>query len=193
MASDCRSLARFTLKGIPPMPAGMARLRVTFRVDADGLLSVEAIETSTGVQQEVQVKPSYGLTDDDVERMLSEAYEHGEVDVKLRLLREQQVEAQRIVAALEHALEKDADLLTDEEEQADIQGALTRLKRALDGDDHDEIRRRIEDLDLASKAFAGRRMDRGIQKALSGRDLGQLERETAHARGIEPHLGQEGH
>jgi molecular chaperone HscA len=191
LAADCRSLARFTLKGIPPMPAGMARLKVTFRVDADGLLKVEAEEQATGTRQEVEVKPSYGLSDEEIERMLVDAYEHGEADVRVRRLREEQVDGKRIIEALEHALQKDADLLTDEEERADIEGGLRRLKRALDGEDHDEIHRRIEDLDQASKAFAGRRMDRSIAQALGGRAAAAVEAETQGARGIEPHLGSE--
>ncbi len=193
LANDCRSLARFTLKGIPPMLAGLPRLRVTFRVDADGLLKVEAEETTTGTRQEVEVKPSYGLTDEEVERMLLDAYEHGEEDVRLRRLREEQVDAQRILAALEQAMDRDQALLTDEEERADIEGAMRRLKRALAGEDPDEIHNRVEDLDQASKEFAGRRMDRSIAQALSGRAASQLEHETASARGIEPHLGQEKH
>lgn len=192
LSQDCRSLARFTLTGIPPMPAGMARLRVTFRVDADGLLKVEAEEKTTGTRQEVAVKPSYGLTDEQVEQMLIDAYEHGEDDVKLRNLREQQVDGRRILAALEHAMQVDADLLQDPEELADIQGGIKRLKRAIEAEDTDEMRRRIEDLDHASKAFAGRRMDRSMQKALAGRAISGLESETAHATGIEPHLGPEG-
>jgi molecular chaperone HscA len=191
LAQDCRSLARFTLKGIPPMPAGMARLAVTFRVDADGLLKVEAVEKSTGTRQDVEVKPSYGLSDEEVERMLLEAYEHGEDDVRVRRLREEQVEASRILSALEQALEADVALLTDEEERADIEGAIRRLKRAVEGKDHDEIHRRIEDLDQASKGFAGRRMDRSMQRALAGQSARTLEAETQHARGIEPHLGSE--
>jgi molecular chaperone HscA len=191
LAADCRSLARFTLKGIPPMPAGMARLKVTFRVDADGLLKVEAEEQSTATRQEVEVKPSYGLTDEEVERMLIDAYEHGESDVRVRRLREEQVDGARIVEALEQALRKDADLLDDEEERADIEGGLRRLKRALEGEDYDEIHRRIEDLDQASKAFAGRRMDRSISQALAGRAAAAVEAETQSATGIEPHLGPE--
>jgi molecular chaperone HscA len=192
LAADCRSLARFTLKGIPPMPAGMARLAVTFRVDADGLLKVEAEEKSTKQRQDVEVKPSYGLSDDEVERMLLEAYEHGEDDVRVRRLREEQVDASRILSALEQALVADAALLTDEEERADIEGAIRRLKRAVEGADHDEIHRRIEDLDQASKAFAGRRMDRSMQRALAGQSARTLEAATEHARGIEPHLGASG-
>ncbi len=192
LAEHCRSLARFTLRGIPPMPAGMARLKVTFRVDADGLLKVEAEEKTTGTHQEVEVKPSYGLTDEEVEQMLIDAYEHGEEDVQRRNLREQEIEASRTLTALKQAMAADADLLGDEEEQADIRGAIVRLERALEQKDADEIRRRIEDLDHASKAFAGRRMDRSMKKALSGRKVAGLESETAHARGIEPHLGSEG-
>jgi molecular chaperone HscA len=191
LAQDCRSLARFTLRGIPPMPAGLPRLRVTFRVDADGLLKVEAEEKTTGTRQEVEVKPSYGLTDEEIESMLLDAYEHGEEDVKQRRLREEQVDAQRIMTSLEQAMAADPELLTDAEERADIEGALRRLKRALEAQDYDEIHRRVEDLDQASKAFAGRRMDRSISRALAGRAAGQLEAETASARGIEPHLGPE--
>jgi molecular chaperone HscA len=190
LASDCRSLARFTLKGIPPMPAGMARLKVLFRVDADGLLKVEAEEKSTGTRQEVEVRPSYGLTDEEVERMLIDAFEHGEDDVKLRRLREEQVDAGRILAALEQALAVDAALLTDDEERADIEGGIKRLKRALDANDYDEIRRRIEDLDQASKGFAGKRMDRSIEKALAGRSAASVEAETQTAHGIESHLSR---
>jgi molecular chaperone HscA len=191
LAGDCRSLAHFTLKGIPPMSAGMARLKLTFSVDADGLLTVEAEEKTTGVRQEVEVKPSYGLSEEEIERMLVDAYEHGESDVRKRRLLEERVDAQRITDALEHALRLDAALLSDDEERADIEGALRRLKRACEGEDHDEIHRRIEDLDQASKAFAGRRMDRSISQALAGRAAASVEAETQAARGIEPHLGRE--
>jgi molecular chaperone HscA len=191
LAADCRSLARFTLKGIPPLPAGMARLKVTFRVDADGLLTVEAEEKTTGTRQSVDVRPSYGLTDEEVERMLIDAYEHGEDDVLVRRLREEQTDAARILTALKQALAADAALITDDEERVDIEGAIRRLERATAGDDHDEIRRRVEDLDHASKAFAGRRMDRSIERALSGRSAKDLEAETEGAHGIESHLGEE--
>jgi molecular chaperone HscA len=193
LAGDCRSLAHFTLKGIPPMPAGMARLRLTFSVDADGLLKVEAEEKTTGTRTEVEVKPSYGLSDEEIERMLVDAYEHGEEDVRTRRLLEERVEATRIIDALEQALRNDRDLLSDEEERSDIEGALKRLKRASEGTDYDEIHRRVEDLDLASKAFAGRRMDRSITKALAGRAAKSVEQETEGARGIESHLGSEPH
>jgi molecular chaperone HscA len=170
----------------------MARLAVVFRVDADGLLKVEAEEKSTGTRQEVEVRASYGLSDEEVEHMLLDAYEHGEDDVRLRRLREEQVDAGRILAALQQALAIDAELLRDEQERAEIEQAMRRLERALEGDDHDEIRRRSEDLDHASKAFAGRRMDRSIEKALSGRSAAQVEAETKTAQGIESHLGSEG-
>jgi molecular chaperone HscA len=173
------------------MPAGMARLKVTFRVDADGLLKVEAEEKSTGTRQDVEVRPTYGLSEEEVERMLVEAYEHGEQDVLARRLREEQVEGERIMRALAQALSVDGALITDEEERIDIEGAMRRLQRALEGSDHDEIRRRVEDLDHASKAFAGRRMDRSIERALAGRSAKELETETEHARGIESHLGTE--
>jgi len=139
------------------------------------------------------VKPTYGLSEDDMERMLLDAYEHGEEDIRARRLLEERVDATRITQALEAALHKDGALITDEEERLDIEGSLQRLKRAVAGDDPDEIHRRTEDLDLASKAFAGRRMDRSMAQALSGRSAGELESETRAARGIEPHLGTESH
>jgi len=188
LASDCRSLARFTLKGIPPMAAGLARLEVRFEIDADGLLKVGARELTTGVSQQVDVKPSYGLTDEEVEQMLIDAYEHAEGDVAARNLREQRVEAQRILDATAAAIARDADLLQDDDKQR-IDTAVERLKVAVQGEDHRVIASRIEELDHAAKPFAGRRMDRSIQKALSGRDIGGLEADTQHARGIEPHLG----
>ena len=126
--------------------------------------------------------------------MLLDALDHGEDDLqKRRSSSSSGSRRQRILDALEHAMTQDADLLEDEEERADIEGAARRLRRAMEGDDHDEIHRRIEDLDLASKAFAGRRMDRSIVRALSGRAAAQVEAETEDARGIEPHLGQEPH
>ncbi|MGD8858611.1 MAG: Fe-S protein assembly chaperone HscA [Myxococcales bacterium] len=190
MAEDCRSLARFTLKGIPPMPAGMARLEVRFSVDADGLLDVTARELTTGIEQNVEVKPSYGLTDEEVERMLMDAYEHAESDVVARSLREQRVEARRILEATAGALSSDAELL-EEGEREQIEAAMEALREAAEGEDPRKIESRIEDLDRIGKPFAGRRMDRSIRKALSGQRLDAVEAETAHARGIEPHLGGE--
>jgi molecular chaperone HscA len=189
LAADCRSLARFTLRGIPPMPAGMARLELSFEVDADGLLAVSAKELTTGKATKVDVKPSYGLTEAEVERMLLEAYEHGEADVARRNLAEQRVEAERILSATAQALHVDAALLDGPEERATIDAAMTELRAAAAGEEHRAIAARIEALDHAAKAFAGRRMDRAIRSALQGRSATQLALETEHARGIEPHLG----
>jgi molecular chaperone HscA len=188
VATDCRSLARFTLRGIPMMPAGMARLEVSFHVDADGLLSVTATELTTGVSQDIDIKPSYGLSDGEIERMLMEAYEHGEADVLERNLREQRVEAERILSATELALSRDADLLEDGERER-ILAVMTKLREAAAGTVHRRIATLIEELDETASPFAGRRMDRSIRAALSGRRLSDVAMETAHAKGIESHLG----
>ncbi len=188
LAADNRSLAHFTLKGIPPMPAGMARLEVRFDVDADGLLKVSAREQTTGIEQHIEVKPSYGLSDADIERMLIDAYDHAETDIAQRVLLEQRTEAARVLTALQGAIAKDGELLLDEERPA-VEKAIEALNAAVSGENHRVIAARIEELDHASKAFAGRRMDRSIAQALAGRQIGELERETEHARGIEPHLG----
>ena len=190
MAEDCRSLARFTLKGIPPMAAGLARLQVRFDVDADGLLSVSAQELTTGVEQHVEVAPSYGLSDAEVERMLLEAYDHAEDDMEARKLREQRVEGSRIRDATLAALNVDAELLIAGEAQS-IEEALRSLQQAMDDGNAAQIGLRIEDLDRVAKPFAGRRMDRSIRQALGGRAITEVEQETAHARGIESHLGQQ--
>ena len=191
LASDCRSLARFTLRGIPPLPAGMARLEVRFDVDADGLLKVSARELTTGIAQQIEVKPSYGLRDEDIERMLLDAYDHAETDVATRALQEERTEAERICTATEKALTVDAALL-EPGEGAAIRTALAAVREAARGDKANAIHVRIEELDHISKPFAGRRMDRSIARAIAGRAVNELERETAHARGIESHLGSEG-
>jgi molecular chaperone HscA len=191
LASDCRSLARFTLRGIPPLPAGMARLEVRFDVDADGLLKVSARELTTGIAQQIEVKPSYGLRDEDIERMLLDAYDHAESDVATRALQEERTEAERICVATEKALTVDAALL-EPGEGAAIRTALAAVREAARGEVANAIHVRIEELDHISKAFAGRRMDRSIARAIAGRGLNELELETAHARGIESHLGSEG-
>jgi molecular chaperone HscA len=188
LAADNRSLAHFTLKGIPPMPAGLARLEVRFDVDADGILKVSAREQTTGIEQQIEVKPSYGLSDADIERMLLDAYDHAESDVGARALREQKTEADRVLGAVRGALESDASLVLPEE-QPRIEAAMSALVAAMSGEDHRLIASRIEDLDHVSKPFAGRRMDRSIAHALAGRSVGDLERETASATGIESHLG----
>ncbi|MFO0555111.1 MAG: Fe-S protein assembly chaperone HscA [Polyangiaceae bacterium] len=187
LAADNRSLARFTLKGIPPMPAGMARLEVTFTVDADGLLHVKARETTTGIEQDVEVKPSYGLSDDEVEAMLLAALDHGEEDLARRRLIEESVEARRVLAATTKALETDADLVSAEE-RARIEEALRDVEAALRGTNASILHARVELLDNATKAWAGRRMDRAIAKAIAGRSVGNVEAEVAHAKGVETHL-----
>jgi molecular chaperone HscA len=190
LASDCRSLARFTLKGIPPMPAGMARLEVTFRVDADGLLAVHAREERTGIEQIVSVKPSYGLDDEAVEQMLLDAIDHGEEDLAARRLAEARVEAHRILGSTKKSLDAEPDLLQVGERER-IEAAANALEEAARGTDASRITLRIDDLDAATKEFAGRRMNRAIAKAIGGRNLESVEMQVAHARGIEEHLEQE--
>jgi molecular chaperone HscA len=174
LAADCRSLARFTLRGIPPMPAGMAKLDVTFRVDADGLLTVHARELTTGIEQTVSVKPSYGLDDAAVEKMLMDAFDHGETDLKARRLAENRVEALRIASATKKALDVDRELLVAGERET-IDRAIAALEAASAGDDPGRIHHLIEELDHASKEFATRRMNRAIARALEGRRVGDVE------------------
>lgn len=191
LVQDCRSLAKFTLRGIPPMAAGMARLEVRFAVDADGILNVTAQEQTTGVAQSVEVRPSHGLSDEQMEAMLIAAFENAEEDVTRRMLAERRVEGRRLVEATERAMQADADLL-DADDQASMTSGLQALERALEGSDPERIAAAIDVLDAASKPFAGRRMDRSIQAALGGRSVDTVEAETAHATGIESHLGSEG-
>ena len=184
LAADCRSLARFTLRGIPPMAAGMARLEVTFRVDADGLLSVHAREERTGIEQTVSVKPSYGLDDDTVEQMLLDAIDHGEEDLAARKLAEVRVEASRVVSSTKKSLVADPDLLEPGEKER-IEAAIADLEKAVQGSDARRIDLKIEDLDAATKAFAGRRMNRAIAQAIEGQSLENVEKTVEHAKGIE--------
>ena len=174
MVSDCRSLARFELLGIPPMTAGAARIRVTFAVDADGLLTVSAEERTTGVAQRIEVKPSYGLSHDDMADMLYDSLDNAEADMTLRLLTEARVEARRNLLALEAALARDGDLLSVEERGA-LDAGRARLEAALSGDDREAINAAAEALEMLSKPFAERRMDRGIRDALSGLSVSELE------------------
>ena len=173
LVSDCRSLARFELKGIPPMAAGAARVRVSFQVDADGLLSVSAKESTSGVEASVTVKPSYGLGDAEIERMLRDSFEHAKEDVHARALAENRVEGQRLVEATRSALQADKSLLSAEEAAA-IELALTALESLLGGSDHRAIKRAADALNRATEDFAGRRMDQGIRRALAGRKIGSL-------------------
>jgi molecular chaperone HscA len=174
MVDDCRSLARFELLGIPPMTAGAARIRVTFAVDADGLLTVSAEEKTTSVAQRVEVKPSYGLSHEDMADMLYDSLDHAEEDMARRLLTEARVEANRNVLALDSALARDGGLLSAEE-RAELDAARARIEKAVAGEDRDEINAAAEALETLSKPFAGRRMDRGIREALSGMAVKDLE------------------
>lgn len=174
LVSDCRSLARFELHGIPPMAAGAARIRVTFQVDADGLLSVSARETNSGVESHIEVKPSYGLGDGEIERMLRDSMAHAEDDVAARSLREQQVEADRVLEALMSALAADGAELLNKSELGAIEQAMSRLHSARLGSDHRTIKRAIEATDRASAEFAARRMNAGIRKALTGQRVDDL-------------------
>jgi molecular chaperone HscA len=177
LVGECRSLARFKLTGIPPMPAGMARLEVTFMVDADGLLHVSAKEETTGKEAAIAVKPSYGLTDEEVERMLLDSFAHAEEDVKARLLTEQRIEAQRIAAAAQAAMADSPELLTDADRSA-IDAAVAALATATAGTDHLAIRAAVEGLDRASKDFAARRMNRAFEAGLRGKTINDVEAEV---------------
>jgi molecular chaperone HscA len=190
LSSDCRSLARFTLKGIPPMPSGLARLEVTFRVDADGILHVAARETTTGIEQKVEVKPTYGLDDEQVEQMLLDALEHGEEDLAARRVAEAKVEGERIRHATGQALEADADLLAPGEAET-VRHALSRLSEALAGHEPSAIHNRIDDLDHATHEWAGRRMNRAIARAIEGKQIGSVEATVAGAKGVDAHLAAE--
>jgi molecular chaperone HscA len=192
LAADCRSLAKFTLKGIPPMPAGLARLEVTFRVDADGLLHVTAREATTGIEQQVEVKPTYGLDDAEVEQMLLDALEHGETDLDARRLVEAKVDAERIALATEKALAADADLLEVGESER-VEKALRGLREAVAGQNPSAIQNRIDELDHATHDWAGRRMNRAVARAIEGKQLGSVEASVAGAKGLEAHLAAEGH
>ncbi|MEI7895125.1 MAG: Fe-S protein assembly chaperone HscA, partial [Myxococcales bacterium] len=178
MVRDARSLARFTLKGIPPMPAGLAKLEVTFRVDADGLLSVEAREQTTGIAQRVQVKPSYGLDDQAVEKMLLEALDHGEEDLVERQLAQNRIEAHRILASTAKALQADRALLHAGEELC-IANAMEALTKASKGNEPALMHARMDALDLVSKASAERRMNRAIALAIEGRRVDEVASEVS--------------
>jgi molecular chaperone HscA len=180
--SDCRSLARFELRGIPPMAAGAARIRVTYQVDADGLLSVSARETRSGVEASITVKPSYGLGDDEVARMLQDSYNSAQVDMVARALREEQVEAERILLATQSALDADTELLDEEE-----QGAIARLMQcvrdatarsndtSIDADSRQNVLHdAVQALARGTEEFAARRMDKSVRKVLAGKALDQV-------------------
>ncbi|WP_459614321.1 Fe-S protein assembly chaperone HscA [Bordetella sp. 2513F-2] len=173
LVSDCRSLARFELRGIPPMVAGAARIRVTFQVDADGLLSVTAREQSTGVEAAVSVKPSYGLSDDEIAGMLADSVAQADSDARARMLREQQVEAAQLAESVRAALLADGDLL-DAGERERVDACLAQADAAAAQNDVEAVRAAVQALSDATEDFAARRMDRSIRKALSGRKLDEL-------------------
>ncbi|HBH7891807.1 TPA: Fe-S protein assembly chaperone HscA [Vibrio vulnificus] len=171
MVDDCRSLARFSLKGIPPMAAGAAHIRVTYQVDADGLLSVTAMEKSTGVQSEIQVKPSYGLSDDEVANMLRDSMTYAKEDMQARALAEQRVEADRVIEGLIAAMQADGDDLLSEAEKATLLQAIESLIELRNGNEANAIEQGIKDTDKASQDFASRRMDKSIRAALAGQSI----------------------
>ena len=173
LVDDCRSLARFELRGIPPMVAGAARIRVTFQVDADGLLSVSAREETSGVEASVTVKPSYGLSDDEITGMLKDSMAHAKDDAFLRALREAQVEAKRLIEAVSAAMESDGELLSADQRPR-VDAALQRLREAAAGDNRRHITLAMDDLDAETKEFAARRMDKSIKRALAGRRVAEL-------------------
>ncbi len=171
----CRSLARFALREIPPMVAGAARIRVTFQVDADGMLSVSAQEQSSGAHASIEVKPSYGLTDGEIEQMLRESMDHAHEDMELRRLREQQVEADRVIEALQAALAADGEQFLEPGEGARIEAAVQALRTAREGSDPAVIKQAVEGVEKACAGYVERRMNRSIQKAMSGHKLEEFE------------------
>ena len=171
--SDCRSLARFELRGIPPMAAGAARIRITYQVDADGLLSVSARELRSGVEASITVKPSYGLADDDITRMLQESFGSAESDMLQRALKEEQVEAERILLATQSALNDDAQLLS-ESEQAAIFTLMNEVQKLLPVVDQLALKNSITALANGTEEFAARRMDQSVRTALTGKKLNDI-------------------
>lgn len=174
LVDDCRSLARFELRDIPAMTAGAARIRVSYQVDADGLLSVTAEEQTSGVQAHIEVKPSYGLTDGEIETMLRNSLDHAGEDMAARQLREQQVEADRVLEALQAALREDGDKFLNAEERNAIEGAADKLVRLRGGDDKRAIKKAIEKLEAVSTVYVDRRMNANIQKAMAGHTVDEF-------------------
>jgi molecular chaperone HscA len=174
LVKDCRSLAKFTLRGIPPMAAGAAHIRVTFQVDADGLLNVSAMEKSTGVQAEIQVKPSYGLEDSEIANMLKASMDNAKEDMQARMLKEQQVEAARVQENLQGALDADGQALLVTSEIQAITAGLNNLNELAKGADKDAIKAAIEKLDKLSENFAQQRMDQSIKRAFSGQSVDRI-------------------
>ena len=174
LVADCRSLARFELRGIPPMAAGSGRVQVTFKVDADGLLSVSARETTTGVEAEVSIKPSYGLTDSEVEQMLRDSIDHAEEDMQARILAEVRVDADQTIDALVSALDADGERFLIEEEKDRLVAAIQSLRTLREGHDAEAIKQSIDALNTLSEPFAAQRMNAGIQEALAGHNIDEF-------------------
>ncbi|MDX1367711.1 Fe-S protein assembly chaperone HscA [Pseudomonas sp.] len=175
LISDCRSLARFELRGIPPMVAGAAKIRVTFQVDADGLLSVAARELASGVEASIQVKPSYGLTDGEIARMLQDSFQNAADDKVARVLREQQVDARRLLEAVEAALQADGERLLEADERQAIEAQIQQLRELMAGGDGLAIEQQTKRLTQVTDAFAARRLDATVKAALAGRSLNEIE------------------
>jgi molecular chaperone HscA len=175
LISDCRSLARFELRGIPAMVAGAAKIRVTFQVDADGLLSVAARELGSGVEASIQVKPSYGLTDGEIARMLKDSFEHAGSDKQARQLREHQVDGERLLEAVQGALDADGERLLSSEEREAIEFQMQELRDLLAGTDGAAIEQQTKRLSQVTDAFAARRLDSTVKAALAGRNLNEIE------------------
>ena len=173
LVTDCRSLSRFELRGIPPMAAGAARVRVTYQVDADGLLSVSARELRSGVEASIEVKPSYGLADDQIAQMLQDSFKSAEHDMQARALREEQVEAERILLATQSALDADAELLSAEERAA-METLMAAVRDHIQGSDHVAIKAAVDALAAGTEDFAARRMDRSVRTALAGKTIDQV-------------------
>ncbi|HXS17907.1 MAG TPA: Hsp70 family protein, partial [Polyangiaceae bacterium] len=193
LAQDCRSLARFKITGIPPMPAGMARLEIEFQVDENNLLHVSARETTTGIEQSIDVTPSYGLSEDEIEQMLIDALDHGEQDLEARRVADARVEAERVLLATEKSLRDDASLLDPSELArintaiADLHAVIERTRLSADVK-ATHINSRLDELDDATKAWAGRRMNQAIARALGGQQLEQVAHSVEAARGVDAHV-----
>ena len=174
LVADCRSLAHFELTGIPPMTAGAARIRVSYQVDADGLLSVTAEEASSGISADIMVKPSYGLTDAEIESMLLASMEHAHDDIDSRMLREQQVEARRVIEALDSALQEDGERLLSETERENLQAHRNQLEAIINSAPRETLKMQIKALEKASETYVARRMNASVHQALAGRQVDEV-------------------
>ena len=175
LVSDCRSLAHFELRGIPPMTAGAARIRVTYQVDADGLMSVLAEELSSGVKADIVIKPSYGLTDNEIETMLRDSMQYAKKDIQARMLAEQQVEARRVIEAVDAALQQDGHDLLDDQEYAEIVQARDHLQQLIESGNADSLKQAIKQVETVSESYVEKRMNASVQKVLAGKNIDQVE------------------